>query len=144
MKEAPSRIHISFDGWRSNNRHALYGVVCHYLDQSYRPAKLVLGLPEIKVRHSGENIAAEIAQILIEYSIDDKIGYFALDNARNMDSAMDQLREQFGFNGRSRRARCLGHIINLVCKALLFGHDAEAIEEVLVGDSSVNDKIHEH
>jgi len=144
LKEAPSRIHISFDGWRSNNRHALYGVVCHYLDQSYRPAKLVLGLPEIKVRHSGENIAAEIAQILMEYGIDDKIGYFALDNARNMDSAMDQLGEEFGFDGRSRRARCLGHIINLVCKALLFGHDAEAIEEVLAGDSGVDDKVHEH
>ena len=125
----------------------MYGVVCHYLDQSYRPAKLVLGLPEIKVRHSGENIAAEIAQILMEYGINDKIGHFALDNARNMDSAMDQLRGEFRFDSHSRRARCLRHIINLVCKkcnALLFGHDAKAIEEVLASDSGVDDKIHEH
>ena len=28
LRKVPGQIHIAFDGWRSRNRHALYGIVC--------------------------------------------------------------------------------------------------------------------
>jgi hypothetical protein len=41
---------------------------------------------------------------------------------------MEAIGKALNFNGRARWVRCFGHIINLVVKALLFGHDAEAFE----------------
>ena len=67
LSTVPGQIHIAFDGWRSRNRHALYGVVCFYIDCNGAPSKLVLGLPELKISHSGENIAAKIMEILESY-----------------------------------------------------------------------------
>jgi hypothetical protein len=74
LKEVPRAIHITWDGWRSRNRHALYGITAHYLDRSCNRKKLVLGLPELKTSHTGVNIASQIHQILEEYHITSKIG----------------------------------------------------------------------
>ncbi|KAJ2971919.1 hypothetical protein NQ176_g7453 [Zarea fungicola] len=142
LAAAPGLIHIAFDGWRSNNRHALYGVVCYFLDATGQPQKLVLGLPELVDRHSGENIATHIVDILESYDITSKVGYFTLDNASN-DTAMREIGRALGFDGETRRLRCFGHILNLAVKALLFGHDSEAFEDDLLGGEALNAKAHE-
>jgi hypothetical protein len=80
-------------------------------------------------RHTGENIAAEMLEIIRSFNIEDKVGYFTLDNAGNNDTAMEIIGRELGFNHEHRRVRCIGHIINLVVKDLLFGKDAEAFEE---------------
>jgi hypothetical protein len=133
LRNAPGLIHIAFDGWRSRNRHALFGVTCSFLDCHFKPQKLVLGLPEIQSRHTGENIAAEIIEILESYDIGDKIGYFTLDNATNNDTAMVAIAKHFNLPGKGlpRRVRCIGHVINLVVKAFLFGTGYEAFEDEL-------------
>ena len=108
----------------------LYGITCTFLDNDFQVRKLVLGLPELTSRHTGENIAAEVIEILSSYEIDDKIGYFTLDNATNNDTAMEAISDHYGFeDGPQRRIRCIGHIINLVVKALLFGKNYQAFEE---------------
>jgi hypothetical protein len=142
LAAAPGRIHIAFDGWRSNNRHALYGIVCYFLNTFGRPEKLVLGLPELAERHSGENIAAHVIEVLESYDIANKVGYFTLDNASNNDTAMEEIGKTLGFKGKSRRLRCFGHVLNLAVKALLFGHSSEAFEDD--GENElVDSKAHE-
>jgi hypothetical protein len=89
LEAAPGLIHVAFDGWRSNNRHALYGIVFYFLNTSGRPEKLVLGLPELAERHSGENIAAHVIEVLKSYGIAGKVGYFTLDNASSNNIAME-------------------------------------------------------
>ncbi|EJP62004.1 restless-like transposase [Beauveria bassiana ARSEF 2860] len=74
LRNIPGKTHIAFDGWRSRNQHAVYGIVCFYLDHDGAPSKLVLGLPELKISHPGENIAAQVLEILESYEILDKIG----------------------------------------------------------------------
>jgi hypothetical protein len=32
LRGVRGKIHIVFDGWRSRNRHAMYGIVCFFLD----------------------------------------------------------------------------------------------------------------
>lgn len=129
LKNAPGLIHVSFDGWRSRNKHSLYGVACFFRDEDGKARKLILGVPELTVRHFGANIGHEIIEILESYEIpDEKIGYFTLDNAPNNDTAMDAIGERFTFCSRGRRGRCFGHVINLVVKAILFGKDADAFE----------------
>ncbi|XP_044724115.1 restless-like transposase [Hirsutella rhossiliensis] len=97
------------------------------------PSKLVLGMPELKISHSGENIAAQILEILESYEILDKVGYITLDNAGNMDTATEEIAEALGFDPKKRRVRCFGHVLNLVVKALLFGHKADAFEAEING-----------
>ncbi|KAM4064025.1 restless-like transposase [Hirsutella rhossiliensis] len=133
LKSTPGQIHIAFDGWRSRNRHALYGIICFYIDKDGVPSKLVLGMPELKISHSGENIAAQILEILESYEILDKVGYITLDNAGNMDTATEEIAEALGFDPKKRRVRCFGHVLNLVVKALLFGHKADAFEAEING-----------
>lgn len=143
LKEVPGQIHVSFDGWRSRNRHALYGIICFYADSNGYPSKLVLGLPELGARHTGGNIAAQILEILESYEILDKIGYFTLDNASNMDSAMEEIGMKLGFEPKTRRIRCFGHVLNLVAKALLFGHSVDAFEEEVDGEPALDATQHE-
>lgn len=143
LKAVPGQIHIAFDGWRSRNRHALYGIVCFYINNDGSPSKLVLGLPELKISHSGENVAAQIVEILESYEILEKVGYITLDNAANMDTAAEEVAEKLGLNLKKRRVRCFGHVLNLVVKALLFGHRSEAFEAEVDGEPCVDAAQHE-
>jgi hypothetical protein len=135
-------IHVSFDGWRSGNRHALYGITCFFRDENSRPCKLVLGVPELRTRHFGHNIAAEILDVLDAYGIQDRIGYFTLDNAESNDKAMEVIGGELGFVGSTWRGRCFGHTLNLSAKALLFGHNVEAFEEQLSGAAALSEAEH--
>jgi len=96
-----------------------------------------MGLPEVVGQHSGPNIANYLFDVVKEYGIGEKIGYFQLDNATNNDTAvaaMDSvLKNEFGekvnmIKPAERRLRCFGHILNLAARHLLFGEDAEALD----------------
>jgi hypothetical protein len=137
------KIHMAFDGWRSQNRHAMYGMVCFFLDNESRTQKLVLGIPEVVQRHTVKTIAVHVLDIIASYEISSKVGYFTLDNATYNDTAMDTIGAALEFNGRSRRVRCFGHILNLVCKQLLFGHDSDAFEDEISADSTIDASRHE-
>ncbi|EXU94519.1 hypothetical protein X797_012410, partial [Metarhizium robertsii] len=94
LRNAPGLVHVSFDGWRSRNKHALYGVASFFRGEDGQARKLILGVPELTVRHFGANIGHEIIEILESYEIpDEKIGYFILDNAPNNDTAMKTIGE---------------------------------------------------
>ncbi|SCO88905.1 uncharacterized protein FRV6_13033 [Fusarium oxysporum] len=116
----------------TRNRHALYGVTAVLRDTENRLQKVVLGIPELVERHTGENIAAEILEIIRSFSIEDKVGYFTLDNASNNETAMSEIAEELKFDPVQRQVRCMGHILNLVVKSLLFGKDVDAFEKSLV------------
>jgi hypothetical protein len=88
LEAAPGLIHVAFDGWRSNNWHALYGIIFYFLNTSGRPKKLILDLPELAKCHSGENITAHVIEVLKSYGIAGKVGYFILNNTSSNDIAM--------------------------------------------------------
>jgi hypothetical protein len=116
LRKSPGQIHIKYDGWKSGNRHALYGITCVFRDSDDRPKKYVLGLSELTERHTDENIAGQIIEIIQEYEIGDKIGYFTLENAGNTNTSMEELALEFGFDWEKRLIRCIGYIINIVVK----------------------------
>ena len=94
LNRSPGQIHIAFDGARTRNRHALYGVTAVFRDNENQLQKVVLGIPELVERHTGENIAAEILEIIRSFGIEDKVGYFTLDNAANNETAMAEIAEE--------------------------------------------------
>lgn len=81
---AKGKIHVSFDGWRSRNCKHLYGVVVFWLDEEANLQKLVLEMPEVVGTHDGEGIADFLATTIESFGIQDKLGFFTLDNAGNV------------------------------------------------------------
>jgi hypothetical protein len=88
LRESPGKIHISFDGWTSLNQAALYGIVCLFRNEQNQPQKLLLGMPQA-FRHFSSTITAEVLDVIKAYGIQDKIGYFTLDNAENNITTME-------------------------------------------------------
>ncbi|TXB96908.1 hypothetical protein FocTR4_00012271 [Fusarium oxysporum f. sp. cubense] len=71
------------------------------------------------------------------------MGYITLDNAGNMDTAMEEIVEVLGFDSKKRRVRCFGHVPNLVVKVLLFSYKTKAFEADIDGESSSGAAQHE-
>jgi hypothetical protein len=108
-------------------------VCCFFRDENNKPCKATIGVPELGASHTGTSIAAEILDVIEAYQIQDKIGYFTLDNAENNDTAMEIIGGELGFVGKARRGRCFGHTLYLSAKSILFGHKADAFERQLSG-----------
>lgn len=127
---AISRIHISFDLWTSPNEYAICGIVAHFVGHQYSNQSVLLALKRLTGPHGGENIAEVIIPILQEYKIVDRLGVFVTDNAKSNDTAIRAILRQLrpDLQLKARRSRCLGHIINLVAKAFLFGTNVKAFE----------------
>jgi len=48
-----------------------------------------------------------------------------LDNATNNNTAMTAIIKEFDFNPIKRWLRCLGHIINIIARHLLYGYNLD-------------------
>jgi hAT family C-terminal dimerisation region len=131
-KSMSGLIHFSFDLWTSPNYRSLLGIVAHYIDSNGRNRSTLLAIRELRGVHSGENQAEIVMEIIMEYNLEKKIGYFVLDNASNNDTCVDivlyELTDLKADARRARRLRCLGHVLNLSAKALLYGKDFEAFD----------------
>jgi hypothetical protein len=131
LARARSRIHISFDLWTSPNHRAFVGIVAHWLDEDLKKQDVLIGLRRVRGSHSGENIAEAVIPLLQMYEIGPKLGYFVGDNIGSNDTGVRCILQALRPDIRdpdSRRVRCIGHIINLVAKAFLFGQDVESLE----------------
>ena len=126
IAKARSRIHLSFDLWTSPNYKAVIGIVGHWTAEDYSLKTVLLAIREIHGPHNGYNIGTKIFEVIEEYGFASKVGYCVTDNATNNDTALKVLAESLLeihsiiYDVDSHRLRCLGHIINLVVKALLF------------------------
>jgi len=85
----------------------------------------VIGLCTLEGSHTGANMAEIVMDVLREYGIEEKLGYFVGDNASNNDTLIRHLAEaqveaNRWYNGSEYRLRCVGHVINLSVKAFWF------------------------
>ena len=85
------------------------------------------------IRRSNKYItdqASVILPVFERFSINkSNIGFFVLDNATNNDTILVELRKAIGFEPKERRLRYIGHIINLIAKAYLYGQDVSLFQE---------------
>jgi hypothetical protein len=131
LNTSQSKIHISFDLWTSRAMRAFCAITAHFCDAKGEFRTLLLGLPHQAGRHTGVNIAPTISAIVQTFGLEQKLGWFVCDNASNNDTCIEALGSEFEFDHFERRIRCIGHVINLVARSLLFGKDPEALEEKL-------------
>jgi hypothetical protein len=64
-----------------SSKKALIGVIGYYIGDTDYLQETVLGFREIKGRHRGENLASTTLEVVGEYGIASKLGYFVMDNA---------------------------------------------------------------
>jgi hypothetical protein len=138
LHSATSKIHFTVDLWTSPNTLSILGAIAHYTAENGELKQSCLALTELDGDHSGPNQAHTIMEIIEEYSIASKVGYFMMDNAENNDTMMrtletslnETLRDQeVPYNGKQYRLRCKGHIINLAAQSFLFQTADEALED---------------
>jgi hypothetical protein len=131
LQTALHLIHFCFDGWTSRSNLSFLGINAQFVDKNFRLRKVLLGLPQLDGRHTGKAIAEEVSRILSFWELDDKLGFFTLDNATNNDTAMEVIGDNFGFDGTERRLRCAPHCINRVVRAMLYGNETQSLADAL-------------
>ena len=135
LKNAKSLVHLSFDLWTASNGYNYIGIVSHFVDAEGLKRDVLIGLPRVIGPHSGENIAPYIKEVIDRYKLSSKLGYFVLDNAESNDTCLKALALWFPIDVNKRRLRCIGHIINLIVRASVFGGNTSKLEDELRGAS---------
>ena len=131
IAKAQSHIHLSFDLWTSPNYKSLIAIIGHWTASDLSLKTVLLAIREIDGSHSGENIGGKVFEVIQEYGVVPNLGYCVLDNASNNDTALNIIAklmfESYNiiYDVPSHRLRCLGHIVNLVVKSLLFGDKSQ-------------------
>ena len=133
---AKSRISLSFDAWKSDNELDLLGVVAHYVDSDYNVKNVLLALRNTYGSHTAEELKHHLLAVIREYRITTKIAFFMADSAQSNDAALRLLQEDLPIEPSKQRLRCACHIINLVCKAILYGVDTDCMDDALEHDET--------
>jgi hypothetical protein len=130
LAKAKNKITLSFDIWTSRNKLPLLGICAHYIDHNCELQVVLLALPAIRGSHSRANMAPLILRVIEDFSIRDKLGFYMADNHGANDKALDMLKSSIpSIHPQKNRLWCLGHIINLVSQAILFGTDRDALQQ---------------
>lgn len=127
-----SMLHFTIDMWTSSEQKTAYqAIVVHFVDAETREvAQALLSLREFKGSHSGKVQADAFLEVVEEYELRGKIGYFTMDNHEANDTMLDEIAKEItGLDPIARRLRCSGHIMNLIVQAFLFRSNAKKIQE---------------
>jgi hypothetical protein len=131
---ARSKVHLSFDMWTSEgNTMSLMAVVAHSLDKDFINQTKLIALRRLYGPHSGTNMAETLLDVVQEFGVTERLGYFTCDIAESNDTCLKRVLQTThpdctDDDISERRLRCWGHILNLVARSLLFGSDADAFE----------------
>ncbi|KDN71161.1 hypothetical protein CSUB01_11684, partial [Colletotrichum sublineola] len=133
LREASTRIHLSFDLWKSPNIYAFMAVTSHFLDFKGKHQSRLLAFTQQQGNHSGVNLATTLEDTVRNWGLVSRMGVVICDNATNNDTCLASFYPRINPRMTSRdckahRMRCYGHILNLVTKSLLFGSDFKTFE----------------
>ncbi|KAI8416145.1 hypothetical protein FOFC_02454 [Fusarium oxysporum] len=118
--------------WTSSEQKAAYqAIVVHFVDAETRGvAQALLSLREFKGSHNGKLQAKAFLEVVEEYDLRRKVGYFTMDNHDANDTMLGDIAKEIdGLDPVARRLRCSGHIMNLIVQAFLFRSKAKKIQE---------------
>ena len=128
-------IHITCDMWSSPNNLGNLAIIAHFTSEKLHLETVTLALREIQGEHSGLNQADVVLEVLDDFYIRPKLGYFMMDNVSSNDRLVAHVADALTLDGveyyaLQRRLRCNGHIINSVVQAFLFGNDIADYESI--------------
>ena len=88
LQSSRTKIHIACDLWTSPNSLAIFGIVAHYISEDNVLESSVLALKEVQGSHDGPNLATIIMEVVNDWGLANKLGFFIMDNASNNDNMM--------------------------------------------------------
>jgi len=130
---AKSKINLSPDGWHFPTCNEYMAICAHFINEEYKLEHCLLGFWKVNSAKSGQLIAEITANVINDYEIGQNLGAFMMDNATDNNTMLKELATQFDINVGYLHLQCLGHIINLVIKALLFGKGISKLKRKLAG-----------
>jgi len=133
MVEETQFLCITTDLWTAAHGNRAYlGLTCHGIDGDWQLRSYCLGVKELPVAHTANNIGENIEEILDEWNIDkDTIVAAVTDNARNMVNAINGLCLQ--------NFPCMGHTLQL---AILKAFDNGPVKTALARVSNIVSHFH--
>jgi hypothetical protein len=57
------------------------GVVAHYTDNTFKNRTIIIALKRLHEAHSGENIGSLLIEIIKNFDLNERLGYFVTNNA---------------------------------------------------------------
>ncbi|KAK8912300.1 putative AC9 transposase [Metarhizium anisopliae] len=146
LQRARSMVHFTFDGWTSRQNTSFLGINAHFIDRDWKQWRILLALPALRKRDTGAALADEVADTIGAFGLQDRIGYYTLDNATNNDTAMEALGAEFNFDQHERRIRCAPHFLNRTVRAMMYGSKGDNFNELLAhwGDKDFMTEEEEH
>jgi hypothetical protein len=124
LQDAPGRLSFAIDAWTSPNMQAFLGITVHWIDAQWQLHHLLLDMPLLSGRHSGENLCATFEATCRDFGVLPKLLATTTDNASNNDTFLGHLEtacQQQGirFSRGSMHVRCIAHAINLAVQSFL-------------------------
>jgi hypothetical protein len=114
------------------------GVVAHYTDNIFKNRIIMIALKRLHETHSGENIGSLLIEIINNFDLKERLGYFVTNNASSNDTCVYHIFTSFlsdlsKIQRTQYRLRYFGYILNLACGSYLYGHDPDFFEiEIIV------------
>ena len=75
LQDAPGKISLTFDGWTSEIMTAYLGVTAHFLTAEWELRSVLLAFTELQGRHTAENAADTLYNIIKDFGIEGKVGF---------------------------------------------------------------------
>ena len=123
--QAANYISITSDMWTSLANDAYISLTTHYISNEWKMESVCLGTIPVSERHTGDNIALWIEEILVKFGIGtQKVVSFVHDNGSNFVRAGKILTEKFEWSSES----CAGHDLQLCIKA---GLEVDELHQVV-------------
>jgi hypothetical protein len=120
-----SLIHFTCDAWTAKyGSHELLSTTARFIASDGKLSKALLALHKSPSGHAGAQCAPLFFEAIVDYGIEQKIGYLTSDNAACNDTMMSHLATLFSerlsidLKPIQHRTRCFGHQINLASQAL--------------------------
>jgi hypothetical protein len=88
LQSSLSDTHIMVDLWSSPNQLPVLGITAVYVCEDGKMEKSVLALKVVEGAHDGENLSKYVMDVISEWGIASKLGYFNMDNAPNNDTML--------------------------------------------------------
>jgi hypothetical protein len=71
------------------------GVVAHYTDNIFKNRTVMIALKRLHEAHSGENIGFLLIEIINDFDLKERLGYFVTDNVSSNDTCVHYIFTSF-------------------------------------------------
>ena len=118
LTQTNSKVHLTFDCWTSKDcARTFMAIIAHFINNDFKYCEWLLDFVSIEGRHTGEELAKYVENVLVEWKLTGKVMTVVGDNASNNDTLAAHL--GIRLKRKMPRGRCMSHIINLGAQALM-------------------------